>query len=200
MAVRKQTPAKPKAPRTKLVATRYGAQHVSLPDKPAINPEELREETDIAKRIEKARTMFQESVFDALGEIDAEGSAERVKKEIFALLAAEKKNMVMRLLGLRNDFGRVEINDQQRESIVKEVLIGHVRQAVVTWIETMFDPGELEKTLEKQGRKDFKKAFLDAFQWQFEREIRARAEQYASMTAKKLENEFAAQFGITPRA
>lgn len=152
-------------------------------------------ETIVAQLTKKRETLHQQ-FFDAFEKANVKLDPESLTKEIIAQLNEERREIVVKLLGFNDSWGKLEVdrcNGRDRESIVGKYLHGQARAAVQTWMDN-----HLLVALEKHIKGKFSdpkviSASVKAFDGYFKRALEDRLRSLAAVAAADIAADFAAK-------
>jgi len=134
--------------------------------------------------------------FDAFEKANVKLDPESLTREIIAQLNEERREIVVKLLGFNDDWGKLEVdhcNGRDRESIVGKYLHGKARAAVQTWMDN-----HLLVALEKHVKGKFSdpkvvSASVKAFDTYFTRALEDSLRSHAADVAAEIAADFAAK-------
>ena len=92
----------------------------------------------IVAQLTKKREVLHQQFFDAFEKANVKLDLESLTKETIAQLNKERREIVVKLLGFDDSWGKLEVdhcNGRDRESIVGKYLRGQARVAVQAWMD-----------------------------------------------------------------
>lgn len=150
---------------------------------------------ELKDRIVAQRKAMQERFFTSFANAKVTMDPEGITKEIIAQLNKERREIVVKMLGFNDSWGKLEVdncNGRNEKSIVGVYLRTHAEAAVNEWMKA-----HMKGALEEHVRGKFSDAKLLAaakkhFDEQFEWQLRKAIESAAAKAAQDVANEFTA--------
>lgn len=150
----------------------------------------------IVAQLTKKREALHQQFFDAFEKANVKLDPESLTREIIAQLNEERREIVLKLLGFNDSWGKLEVdrcNGRDRESIVGKYLYGQARAAVQAWMDN-----HLLVALEKHIKGKFSdpkviSASVKAFDEYFKYALNDRLRSYAEDAAADIAADFAAK-------
>ncbi len=150
----------------------------------------------IVAQLTKKREALHQQFFDAFEKANVKLDPESLTREIIAQLNEERREIVLKLLGFDDSWGKLEVdrcNGRDRESIVGKYLHGQARAAVQAWMDN-----HLLVALEKHIKGKFSdpkviSASVKAFDEYFKYALNDRLRSYAEDAAADIAADFAAK-------
>lgn len=150
----------------------------------------------IVAQLTKKREALHQQFFDAFEKANVKLDPESLTREIIAQLNEERREIVLKLLGFDDSWGKLEVdhcNGRDRESIVGKYLHGQARVAVQTWMDK-----HLLVALEKHIKGKFSdpkviSASVKAFDEYFKRALDNCLRSHAADAAADIAADFAAK-------
>jgi len=147
-------------------------------------------------RIRATRKLMHDKFAQAVDITADQFDPEVLSKQAYNILSKEREQVIFKLLGFDNRWGKVEVDHcNGRSSIMTEQLERLAGPVIEDWIAK-----EIAPALEKAARLHFtkqkvlqaiQKDFLSSFNYRLHERVRAHAEKAASEYAAKLAAEFA---------
>ena len=150
----------------------------------------------IVAQLTKKREALHQQFFDAFEKANVKLDPESLTREIIAQLNEERREIVLKLLGFNDSWGKLEVdhcNGRDRESIVGKYLSGKARVAVQAWMDN-----HLLVALEKHIKGKFSdpkvvSASVKAFDTYFTRALEDSLRSHAADVAAEIAADFAAK-------
>jgi hypothetical protein len=126
----------------------------------------------LSERIAQARTALHERFADAFDKASDTFSPENMRAQITEMLTKERKEIVYKLLGLRSDWGRVELDNGNRNGMLHGYMDTTIKQEVERWLDEEIRPALLNRAGHLTSDPKFKAGLLKDFQERFSWRIR----------------------------
>ena len=150
----------------------------------------------IVAQLTKKREALHQQFFEAFEKANVKLDSESLTREIIAQLNEERREIVLKLLGFDDSWGKLEVdrcNGRDRESIVGKYLHGQARAAVQAWMDK-----HLLVALEKHIKGKFSdlkviSASVKAFDEYFTYALNERLRSHAADAAAEIADDFTAK-------
>jgi hypothetical protein len=151
-------------------------------------------------RLLEARESMHERFFAAFEKANEAFTPSSLATEISAMLTKERREIVLKLLGFENSWGKLEIdrcNGRDKESIVGRYLRDQAEPIVTAWMEKEIRPIFEAKARERLANNAVRKAVERDFVERFSYHLRANINREAERLAKEHAAAFSAQVSQT---
>jgi hypothetical protein len=146
----------------------------------------------LSERITQARTALHERFANAFDDASQAFSPENMRAQITEMLGKERKEIVYRLLGLRSDWGRVELDNNSRNpGLLHGYMDTAIKQEVERWLDEEIRPALLNRAGHLTNDPKFKAGLLKDFQDRFSWKIRDYAMNEADRIAREAAETYA---------
>lgn len=153
------------------------------------------------EKLRNARSKMESRFAAIISEEDKSFDPEALLASIRDQLIAERREMVMKLLGFRTSWGELELDTSARgRGSLQSFVESAVAKATQRWADEnpdFFDEAIQEAMKNTKTRTALRKSFVRTFNWRLEQAVEARAGALAEEEADKLCNEAKAQLSLT---
>ena len=145
-----------------------------------------------ADRLSEMRDSMHTKFFDAFGKANIVLDTENLTKEIIASLNKERREIVLKLLGMTDKWGKLEVNSgpSNDRTIIDGYLRGTAAVAVNEWLNKHFASALEDHVRQKFSDSNVRKAAIKSFDDYFRRELDDGLRKAASNMANEVINEF----------
>lgn len=136
----------------------------------------------------------------AIGEEDKSFSPDALLASIRDQLIAERREMLLKLLGFRTSWGELELNTSSRErGSLQSFVEDAVAKAAQRWADekpNFFDEAVQESLKSAKLKTALRKRFAQTFEWRLQEAVESRAATLAEQEADKFYNEARSQLSM----
>lgn len=140
----------------------------------------------LQERLLEARESMHERFLDAFEKANEAFTPDSLATEISAMLTRERREIVLKLLGFTDHWGKLEVdhcNGRDKESIIGRYLRGRAEPIVTAWMEKeirpIFEAKARERLANAKVRKAVEKEFVERFTYYLRESISIEAERLA---------------------
>ena len=159
-----------------------------------------RKSFNFGEQLRKARSKMESRFAAVISEEDKSFDPEALLASIRDQLIAERREMVLKLLGFKTSWGELEFDTSSRvRGSLQSFVESAVAKATQRWVDEnpdFFDKAIQEAMKNTKVRTALRKSFTRNFNWRLEQAVDARAEALASEEADKFYNEAKAQLSL----
>lgn len=154
----------------------------------------------LQNRLLEARESMHKRFLAAFEKANEAFTPDSLATEISAMLTKERREIVLKLLGFDNSWGRLEVdhcNGRDKDSIIGRYLRDQAKPIVTAWMEKeirpIFEAKARERLADAQVRRAVERDFVERFSYH----LRANIEREAERLAKEHAAAFSAQVSQT---
>lgn len=142
--------------------------------------------TDLQDRLLEARDSMRKRFFAAFERANEAFTPDTLAVEISAMLTKERREIVLKLLGFNDNWGKLEVdrcNGRDKDSIIGKYLRSQAEPIVTKWmrdeIRPIFEATARKRLANAEVRKAIEKDFIQRFSYLMDRCITQEAEHLA---------------------
>ena len=155
---------------------------------------------NFGEMLRNARFKMESRFAAIISEEDKSFDPEALLASIRDQLIAERREMVLKLLGFRTSWGELELDTSARgRGSVQGFVEAAVAKATQRWVDenpTFFDEAVQKHLGNAKTKTALGKAFTQTFEWRLRQAVESRAETLANEEAEKFYNEAKAQLSL----
>lgn len=143
---------------------------------------------DFTDTLLKAREGMHAKFAEAISEAGENFNGENLAAQIAKMLTEERREIVLRIMGLTESWGRLELvtkGSQHGRGLVGEFIDEHAKQAAQSWMDGELRPLFEEASKKALSSKAVRKAIMDDYARAYEYEYRERARMLAKKAAQE---------------
>lgn len=161
----------------------------------------LEERRDIERRqnapkalVAEMRNNLRSRFAEAFAGADATFDGDKIREQVIAELIKERREIILRLLGMTDRWGKLELDGSNGGGIFKKLIEEHATAAIHTFVKDMFQ-GFFEAEVTKLGgdtkfRNELIKGFAQHMRWKVEQQVNKHGDEAALTLARQLADEF----------
>lgn len=155
---------------------------------------------NFGEKLRDARFKMESRFAAVISEEDKSFDPEALLASIRDQLIAERREMVLKLLGFKTSWGELEFDASSRvHGNLQSFVEGAVAKATQRWVDEnpdFFDEAIQEAMKNTKMRTALRKSFTRTFNWRLEQAVEARAADLADEEANKFYNEARSQLSM----
>lgn len=155
---------------------------------------------NFGEMLRNARSKMESRFAAVISEEDKSFDPEALLASIRDQLIAERREMVLKLLGFRTSWGELELDSSARgRGSVQGFVEAAVAKATQCWVDensTFFDEAVQEYLKSAKVKTALRKAFAQTFEWRLRQAVEDRAKALANEEAEKFYNEAKTQLSL----